>query len=94
MDGFVCLQDGAGEHAESLLRGAATQWDIFGAAQCAFFTGGECESVDGETDFWWECEEAEWRLGFRWCSIGVVAEAFATLCGFRELRHGENGEDQ
>ena len=77
MDDFVCLQDGAGEDGEGLLRRAAARWDVFGATQCALFTGGEYESVDGETDFWWECEEAEWRLGFRWRGIWVVAEAFA-----------------
>ena len=75
MDGFVCLQDGAGEHGEALLRGAAAaRWDIFGAAECAVFTGGEYETVDGETDFWRECEEAE---GLLWCGIWVVAEVFS-----------------
>ena len=77
VDGFVCLQDGAGEDGNALLRGAVARWDIFEAAQCAIFSGGEYESVDGETYFWWKCEEARWSVGFRWCSIWVVAEAFA-----------------
>ena len=74
----MCLQDGAGEDSEFLLRGVAARGDIFGATQCASFTGGEYESVNNEADFWWECEEAEWRLGVCWCSIWVVDEAFAT----------------
>ena len=92
----MCLQDGAGEDGKVLLRGAAARGDVFGATQCAFFTGGEYESVNDEADFWWECEEAEWRSGFHWCSIRVVDEAFATwstLCDLRGSRH-ENGEEQ